>query len=240
MTEDRLAKEQRDRVDRMRSQPLYVIDVREVVPSKKYAIAVSGSTANLYTVTLDATMTTTKCAITCSCPDGIMAAKFKRIKCKHACFVLLRLLAMPLSSLNEGGLDRERVLTAAARAHTIRNWESLTNLEYQREYERLSSSPTPPATSHLDVTEAALREECSICLEAHATTTTTTAVQCVVCRKAFHRECIDVWLRCTSKKFCPLCRGSWEKYNVAAKKKNNNSSAVSSSYKNLGGGGGGF
>ena len=238
-----LPREQEARIERMQSEPLFIIDTVERVPGLVFSIAVSGSTANLYTVTIEAQHTPGKCVVSCTCPDGCMMAKFKRVKCKHACFVLLRLLRqVPEVVLREGALNHrdvaQPVLDAAQRACTIRNWESLTNREYQRVYEQLAASAS--SLSHLDVDVAALEEEdCAICLEPHAVDAREAAAQCLVCHKAFHRQCIDVWLACKGGvRQCPLCRGSWTTYTSAATsrppKKRARSTTLPSSYINLG------
>jgi NAD-dependent SIR2 family protein deacetylase len=49
-------------------------------------------------------------------------------------------------------------------------------------------------------------DDCSICFEIYGKEKVS---QCQECKNFFHKECISIWLRKSSRTTCPLCRSEW-------------------------------
>lgn len=92
--------EQQKRLDRMRRDPLYLIDARASDDTLHYRI--SGSTGNVYDVTIAH-------VLDCSCPDASSGARRHRVLCKHCCFVVHRVLGESLTARSFWSQPRNRI-----------------------------------------------------------------------------------------------------------------------------------
>ena len=77
--------EQIIRIDKTFNEPLYLLDIK--TESSKLTYKISGSTNNIYNIQIY----TASRHIYCNCPDSKKWAKFHNVKCKHCCFVLLKI-----------------------------------------------------------------------------------------------------------------------------------------------------
>ncbi len=196
--EECLSWDQRARIARMRAQPLYLIDI--TTTGSKTSFKVAGSTANLYTVTVDPAAVVGKKLARCDCPDASLGARFRKCHCKHVCYALMRACGMPADILAEGPVTQAALLERKM-AELVANrtrWTQLTNAEMQARYASLTEAFTVPADKVLDV--------CSICCEDQSSTTESAA--CPGCRNVLHRACISEWLKISGSN-CPLCRSPW-------------------------------
>ncbi len=210
--------EQVARINRMNADPLYLIDISVAATTTgvsptdgdKCEFKVSGSTANLYSVTLATTnVTRSKELATCTCPDAALGAKFRKCHCKHVCFVLLRVLKCSPLILKPGTLQLKDLVELRRRLKTVetnRNkWGTPSQL-LQR-YDALTNrSFDAPA----DCEE--MQDECAICFSPQSDTK---SLRCPQCHNCFHADCITLWLRTTIHKKCPLCRdGAWSQWSA--------------------------
>jgi len=224
-----LVRDQIDRVNRMRTQRLFLIDAT-ASSSTEFTFVVTGSAGNLYEVHVN-TAKDSRNVITCTCPDGIMMSKFKRIRCKHCCLIILRLFRLPPATLREGAITRavcDVMQLEAERACEKRQWDNLTNREYQRKYKLMQGDESAATdASSYDIVEGADIGDCAICLDSQENVGE--SAQCLVCHQAMHRECLSIWLRCKRAKQCPLCRGSWASFYKAEQARKRSRFSVSSS-----------
>ena len=206
-----LRPEQEIRVTRMQDQPLYLISIEDNDTFK-----ISGSTANLYTVTVNRAATTPLQVAKCTCPDAGMHAKHNNVLCKHCCFVLLKALRLPKRILEQP--PHLGQLTVALASLRSRNWGHLSNEAYQEKYRQYIAGGNDGNSNPFSVPEdAEITDNCAICLDEM---TATVCVRCPGCRQYFHSTCISIWLAVRNDyqpKPCPLCRTSWAEYD----KKNN-------------------
>lgn len=203
-----LPRQQLERINRMNDEPLFLIQVGAAGEFK-----VSGSTGNLYTVTVHPDASQAKKLVTCNCPDASMHAKRWGVLCKHACFVLIKALRLPLSVL-VGAVNKQQIL-GALESIRQRNWGHLSNEEYQERYTMLccgSGGDETEASQHDTFTlpiGAKITDDCAICLDPMIPQDCS---RCPGCIKDFHTVCISMWLKVGYNNRCPLCRHSWESF----------------------------
>lgn len=206
-----MSRAQYDRLQRMRTEPLYLISVEE----SGHVFKVTGSTGNLYTVTVDPKATNALEVAQCNCPDARMHAKRSGVVCKHCCYVLFKALRLPAHFLSRGVPDHT-LLARQMRGLLSRTWAHLSNAEYREKYSAMQGGGGGEgvAKSPFDVDESAhIEDACPICLDEMEAAECS---RCPGCRNYIHQECIEIWLRAREaahiSKTCPLCRHSWERY----------------------------
>jgi hypothetical protein len=223
-----LTPDQQSRLDRMRKEPLYLLDVLK--GDSMYKFKVSGSTANVYTLKLDPSADQSRDLVRCDCPDAALGARFRKCHCKHACFLLVKVCSMPEQILAEGPIsdqDRYLLLGEAHKVDQNRNWDGLTNAAYMATYNRVIY---PESDNSFDVPAGyVLGDGCPICFDDQAEKNG--SAMCPQCKKCFHKDCIAQWLA-ISRTTCPLCRGSWTGYDKA----NDGEMAKGKGFLNLGAG----
>jgi len=240
--------QQKSRLDRIYSQTFYLIDQKSLNPNQ-HQFVVSGSTANLYKVTLKLNQPDFDQTVSCNCPDD--AKKWSRseiVKCKHCCFVLLKVLRLPvewleLEVLNFDQLER---IQAACRNLVIRS--ELTNQSYQEQYQKilnqkikngemtnsgkkklvLTRRDQKEKTNKFSVTkELDQEDDCPICFDVLMAAN---SFQCPTCRNVVHQACMKKWLS-TGHKNCVYCRGDWSE--LLEKKKKQSVRCDAFQYDNL-------
>jgi hypothetical protein len=209
----RLEPDQINRVKRMYADPLYLIDVSKSESDEtKYTFKISGSTSNLYTITINTLAETHHTVAACDCPDASIGAKFRKCHCKHVCFVLLRACRLDPSFLAPGPIRaRQELINGLALIDHNRNWGGLTNDVYVSTYKRaISHTAVDNNIAPFDIPEDFnLTDDCSICLDNQGCRSLSS--MCPQCNNCFHKNCIAQWL-IVSRAKCPLCRGSWKGY----------------------------
>jgi hypothetical protein len=145
--------------------------------------------------------------ITCSCMDSRTNCARMNCVCKHACFLVYRVL----KSLDLGFL-RNRILSPdvveLARVYGIER--SLGELDDELDdligrVKKISIRPTKKDTYDFGVVKR-LGEECPICycefvegLE---------VIGCPDCGNGVHRDCMKRWIASAPKKTCVFCRSN--------------------------------
>lgn len=96
---------QQRRLERMRRERHFLLDVQLSADSTTSQLMVSGSTGNVYTITIDANA----CQMRCSCPDFDGHSYYDKVLCKHCCFVIYRVFR---TSLQAGFFDEDNMQRA--------------------------------------------------------------------------------------------------------------------------------
>lgn len=240
---------QRSRIDRIYSNPLYLIDFqRDDEAGRNYTFVISGSTANLYKVQLylDKLLAGQNDYIFCNCPDMRSHASHAGVKCKHCCYVMIKVLRLPEESLIPGRLgaaDEELIRT---KCQMLQLRSDLTNPDYVAKYKALKArkgeiaggsvkriagdEDDKKAEDKYQVTrDLDDGDDCPICFDAldpeHS-------FQCPTCRNVVHQICMKKWLS-TGHKNCVYCRGDWSELVQKKAKRGGRLAQESFEYDNL-------
>ncbi len=145
---------------------------------------IEGSTGTIYNIKF------TKDYICCTCPD----CQTRRKICKHIYFIFIRILKdesilAKINSLNVCIFDIDKSIIDKL------NFILITNRTIDKNNKN-------------DIINEILEEnDCVICFE--KCTKENTIDKCSCCKNYFHSKCIEVWLKNSYKKDCPLCRKIW-------------------------------
>ena len=190
-----LSTEQRKRYDRIFQEPLYLIAANH---SHEYLM--HGSTGKQYCVRVNPNAARHDVLAKCDCPDARQRARQRQVLCKHACYVLIRVLKLSIRSLYTRP-DAARVLLAIT--------EHAHHFPGQYTDEEFSSLPPPP--NPYAATSQKRNDECPVCCE--DLTNDEKQLQCPECRNALHEDCMRRWVRGGSQRRerCVFCRTQWPK-----------------------------
>lgn len=192
---------QKIRIDRIYTQPFYLIN--KYKENEDFIFQVSGSTANLYTVKIN---TSSENLITCDCPDASSWALKCNVKCKHCCFVIIKVLGLDSQYLDPIKSNSQYYLKQIINAcqNRVINKE-LFNEDYKQRYNELQKSNVDKFT----VTKVLDEEsDCPICFDKLLSEISS---QCPTCNNIVHTQCIKKWLS-VSNKNCVYCRGDWSDF----------------------------
>lgn len=222
--------EQSRRLERMRREPLYLLDASAVIANEGsdrddgavLRYHVSGSTGTLYTVSVE------RRRLSCTCPDFTTGARRHGVECKHCCFVVYRVLGDAFAAQHFDAARRRRIGDD--------QWRRLCDRTRRLHQHQHSHNGDSPATSggsgndeqpydwthdpawrqatglvsaadyDADATGAEL--QCAICFDElrAAAGSTQLLVQCGTCSKCVHRSCADQWVRTGDHDCCVYCR----------------------------------
>jgi len=188
------------RLNKIHSQSFYLIAVE--LYKEQYLFQVSGSTANLYTVTINSKTNVIDKLINCNCPDALNGAWEAMVKCKHCCFILVKVLKQPetfFSLYQLSPTKKDQMIQAISyliETHTYFN--QLSHPDYQEKYLKLSSQTKTDLFTQ--------EEECPICFES---LTGEHGITCIHCHNKIHKACIDKWVK-SGNTTCIFCRGKWK------------------------------
>lgn len=222
--------EQSRRLERMRREPLYLLDASAVITNEGSAredavlrYHVSGSTGTMYTVGVE------RRRLSCTCPDFTAGARRHGVECKHCCFVVYRVLGDAFAAHHFDTTHRRRIGD-----EQWRRWCDRTRRLHQHQHASGDSSAAgsggggandeqpfdwthdpawcraaglvPAADYDADASGAEL--QCAICFDElrAATGSTKLLVQCGTCSKCVHRSCADQWVRTGDHDCCVYCR----------------------------------
>lgn len=214
--------QQLTRLNQIYSQTFFLID-RKSEDSNHYSFMISGSTANLYRVKVDLTQTDDLYQlIKCDCPDMKKWARQNEVKCKHCCFVWVKILRLNSEWLEQDGLREEQAkrLKENCRGGIVRR--ELINQSYQEKYQRLVSRKAETGEQKEskkmgDRDESGLKtvygvtkeleeeDDCPICFDELKVEN---SFQCPTCRNVVHQACMKKWIS-TGHRNCVYCRSDW-------------------------------
>lgn len=211
---------QSSRLSRMKTQPLYLID--QIKEDKIVEFTISGSTANLYQVKIDPEN------LSCNCPDMSSWARDAGVKCKHCCFVWVKILRLPTEWLENNSLIDQSKVQEAIQNQEVR--AELINTSYQEKYRQLQQQKNKTnketgkeidtgketvCSDKFAVTKELIEDDCPICFDQLEATD---SLQCPTCSNLVHQKCIRKWLS-TGHQNCVYCRSDWSELITKKKKK---------------------
>lgn len=217
--------QQKSRLDRIYTQTFYLIDQNKL-NLDQHRFVVSGSTANLYQVNLKLNQTDFDQTISCNCPDD--AKKWSRseiVKCKHCCFVLIKVLRLPVDWLDLEVLNSDHLEKIQLAFQNLVIRSELINQSYQEKYQKIQDQKIKNGQltsngkkklvlvrkekkleSKFSVTkELDQEDDCPICFDVLMSDN---SFQCPTCQNVVHQDCMKKWLS-TGHKNCVYCRGDW-------------------------------
>lgn len=197
--------QQQKRIEKAMTERFFLLDVRR---QTDITWKLSGSKFDVYTIVVDGQYGRIKC----DCPDSFSHAKRHGCLCKHACFIILRVLKYTDNAIfRQHAVNRQvlhRLKTCNERSLRDPNVESPFLTE--RYLEMKDADPLNGDTLFEQAVQGT--EECPVCYE--MTKADVLNCVCPVCKKVFHKECMDRWLHNTvGSATCPMCRSSvWGQY----------------------------
>jgi Ring finger domain len=178
---------QKQRLERMREQPLYFI---ECVKSEKECIfKIVGSTKNIYTVKL------TPKSLECNCPDALNYSRHNS-KCKHSCFVWCKVLGLDESTLRDQSIkifDDIKINDEICSKEMKEIYNKVLNSKVQTKFEMITK-------------EIKVDDDCPVCFDTLADKNLR-CNECPKCHNIIHERCMKKWLE-FGNKTCPYCRST--------------------------------
>ena len=110
-----LSARQKSRISNMRRNSLYLLDAQ--INDRTVSLKVSGSTGNIYTVTMNTLNT-----LSCNCPDYVSMCVHSDMMCKHICFCLCK-----VGQLYHHDIFFTRILLESERRHLVILWISFAS-----------------------------------------------------------------------------------------------------------------
>lgn len=197
---------QLERIDRMYKQPLFLIDFQKIGTdnnhdSSTYIFKISGSTANLYTVVVD-----DDGDINCDCPDSSSWAARCDCKCKHCCFVWIRVMGQDGTTiLDNSQININEICQSLSLNFTQNN--RLVNMEFHKRYtkSKITGNCVNHSASDKFIVSKEIDEDddCPICFESLCGNIE--CQQCPTCNNIIHTRCMKKWLQ-VGNKTCVYCR----------------------------------
>lgn len=214
--------QQKQRYDKTLKETFYLLDRKKV--DENFQFQISGSTRNVYTVTIYPKTGT----VFCTCPDAKSWAKKHNCICKHSIFLFYRVLKVfdtihhPFFEtliLSEADLENIQSSYSLLDAHLD---DRVCNAELTQRYNRLMDGVETADNAGVPAKPFTADDKCGICFTELEESERDHCVSCPVCKNVVHSECNDRWVS-TGQQTCVYCRQK-----VWIKLKTNNG------YKNLG------
>ncbi|KJA24154.1 hypothetical protein HYPSUDRAFT_38918 [Hypholoma sublateritium FD-334 SS-4] len=193
-----------DRVERVMTQRIFMIDRNRVDGELKEEFSVLGSTGNVYTVTIDHRPR-------CSCPDSS-----KGNHCKHILFIFLKVLQVTQAS---GYWYQKALLTTELQdvfAHAPLAPNSMAHPHVREAYARATGKATPDVANTAATKKKRVPgpdDDCPICYDGMHGAAEASLVFCEDCGNALHKECFGQWQRTATSSgkdlTCVWCRAPW-------------------------------
>ncbi|KAF8163789.1 hypothetical protein B0H34DRAFT_650575 [Crassisporium funariophilum] len=193
-----------DRVERVMTQRIFMIDRTRTPGALCEEFSVLGSTGNVYTVTIDHRPR-------CNCPDAC-----KGNHCKHILFILLKVLQVPRSSdyWYQKALLTSELETIFAEAPLAPN--SVAHAHIREAHARAIGKPidsTLMASTSKNKRIPGPDDDCPICYDGMHGVAEKLLVFCEECGNALHKECFQQWQKTAASNrkdlTCVWCRAQW-------------------------------
>ncbi|KAF8801681.1 hypothetical protein BYT27DRAFT_7235662 [Phlegmacium glaucopus] len=194
-----------DRVERVMTQRIFMIDRNRVPGQLCEEFSVLGSTGNVYTVTIDHKPR-------CNCPDACRGNH-----CKHIVFIFLKVLQVAQTSgyWYQKALLTSELETIFAQAPLAPN--SIAHAHIREAHARATGKA--PAISVVEDAGSKNKripgpdDDCPICYDGMHGVAETLLVFCEECGNALHKECFQQWQRTAASNgkelTCVWCRAKW-------------------------------
>lgn len=213
--------QQQKRYEKIFTEPLYQIDFKQ--EADKYVFVISGSTKNVYEVSLKSKK------FECNCPDSKTWSKKHHVVCKHICFVLFRVTKIFANLENKvyfgWNIDFP---TLFFDTHKLSDKEQefvdifltkkqfgndVMNEDLKQKY--LDKIHNPTGTLFTQSTKVLeMTDECPICYDTLLSEEIKLEMllSCPSCKNYVHPKCMEKWLE--YNKSCVYCRSEiWSKLN---------------------------
>ena len=170
----------------------------------KYILKISGSTNNVYSVSINKESMT----IDCDCPDSKSWARTYNCYCKHICFVLLRIFKDFYSKQSTIFLDKKIKeedyvkIEDKLKYLDLNNFnDDVVNKELIEKFKKLDGKNE----FQVEDFEVDLCPICFLDIESDV-------IKCPECKKLLHIECMEKWLN-MGNTTCVYCRSEvWKNY----------------------------
>jgi uncharacterized Zn finger protein len=187
---DLISKKQKERINKAHYQCLYLLEKN--LTEKSIEIKLTGSTLNIYTITIN------DLNITCDCPDIYQCNKYN-LYCKHICFVICMIGKIYSTDIfMNKKLKEEDKYIIISKLFNIFDDPNIVCHMLLEKYNILKLKMKPSEARNKE-------EECSICYNKLDTDLYT----CNVCSNAIHNTCMDIWIKTNNT--CVFCRNTIEK-----------------------------
>jgi hypothetical protein len=194
--------QQRNRMNKVYTEEYYLLDYNK--EEEKLILNISGSTKNVYTVTLDKKEKT----MWCNCPDMKSHAARYGVWCKHCCFTLLKIgRCFEVDYFMNAKHITEACFTQINERLDAVSGSDVISEELSNAFKRLN---TTDKCSKFDRKEREIGEEdeCPICYDYLSCGE---IKSCPDCKQYVHLLCIQKWLE--TKNTCVLCRSTeWKQF----------------------------
>ena len=201
------------RYNKIHHEPLYLLNKEE--QDDKLIFSLSGSTANIYKITLYQNSR----KLFCNCPDAKSWARKHNCLCKHICFILFKVFKYCIDkdttllfntltlSLDEFNLIKDKYQELSLNLDN-----EYINQDYLDKFTKLSNNNIPnDVLFSVDKIIDTKEDDCPICYD--LLKNVNNCVQCPICQNIFHNKCMDKWTS-SGNNTCPYCRsGIWKKFN---------------------------
>lgn len=204
-----MIREQKIRIDRVYKQPFYLIDKSQ--ENEFFVFQISGSTANLYTVKINPNVTSFNDLVICNCPDSSSWARNAGVKCKHCCFVFIKVLGLEEKSIDSYEFNsniKSYVEQIKAKCQNLVIKHDLINETYREKWLKLKNGGDKKDNKFAVTKKLDEDDDCPICFSELETNQSS---QCPTCRNVVHTKCIKKWLSLGNKS-CVYCRGDWSDF----------------------------
>lgn len=208
-----MKQKQYERYNKSRHEEFYLIGYQ--IDDDILTISVTGSTKNVYTMTMKGD------DLTCDCPDGHVHGKKYKVKCKHICFLLFKVTKIfKLEGQQTTLLQQTQKpsqffdtlrLTEQEKSliHTyfINCPKGLINTQLQEQYQKIIRQ-TPSQFDHR-TKPFDEKDTCPICCDLYGSIDSVKS--CPVCQNYVHLACIKQWL--VHNVTCVFCRSDcWSSF----------------------------
>lgn len=184
------------RFKKLSSEPFYLLEY-----DQNFVFKISGSTKNIYTVSINAFSKT----INCDCPDSISWAKKCNCVCKHCLFILYRVLKIyntldvPFFNTLHFNDSDMKLINTSFQLLPYHLDPNAINDDLVIKYKNLQSDN--PIQNELVVIEPG--DICGICFI--DIEESNDIYVCQICKKVTHKVCINKWFD-SGLKLCVYCR----------------------------------
>lgn len=199
--------QQETRLRKVYTEEYYLLDYTIEEEEKKAVLKISGSTKNVYTVSIDSN----EGKLWCDCPDMKSHAARHGVWCKHCCFTLLKVGKWYTpSTFIEKNVSEECFHQILERLHTVSGSE-IVNTQLTNAFKSMQSSSS--SSEKISIFDAKVREigeedECPICYDLLSSGE---VKSCPECHQYVHSACIQKWLE--TRDTCVLCRSKeWKRF----------------------------
>lgn len=203
--------QQKKRYDKIFYEELYLLDKN--YDKNNLIFKISGSTKNLYTVTIYFTNNT----IFCDCPDAKSWAKKSGSICKHSCFVLFKVLKsfkpdetefFNHLQFNKNEMD---IIKKNFDRLVITETNDFIDKELIEKYKNLTLGKKITKDDFAQIRVPNEDDYCIICFDEFDNTKKNN-IECPVCHNILHQKCMEKWIK-MGKENCVYCRSDiWKKY----------------------------